>query len=374
MRATLLIAAANIGRFVRNRSFLVLAIVAPFGIIAALSTTIGPALSGEFRPSLVLADEVGGGLVDRTVDGLRESGFDDLRVVASEAEARRLVDDGEAGAAVVFPARLSRSLADPGGEPTAIRVIGDADADITTAVAEAVAAQTGRGIDTVRVLQGLGAPATDLSGSLTVTEAEAGTRVLTDGTYFAVGMTSYFAFFAASALVASIHRERRESTLARMLVAPIARFAPLVGKGLAAGSVALISFLVLVGLSTALLDAGWGPLPGVVAIGVALCVAAVGVAMALVTVTTTEESAGQIGAVLATAWAMFGGVFLPLPPTGFLAGVTRLSPFRWVVEGIGLNAGTGSTGEVLVSAAAVAAFGLVGGAIAFARRNHLGVG
>lgn len=369
MRAVLLIAALNISQSIRNRSFLVLALVAPFGIMAALSATIGPALSGEFRPQLALADEAGG-LADATVEGLRDAGFDDLRVVDSEDEARRLVADGEVGAAIVFPAELATGPGLDGG-PRTIQVIGNAEADITTSVAEAIASRTGRTIETVGTLTALGAPLDDLEGSLTVVDAEAGSRVITDGTYFAVGMTSYFAFFAASALVVSIHRERRQATLARMLVTPIARFAPLAGKGLAAGAVALLSFLILVGLSTALLGAGWGPLPGTVALGAALCVAAVGISLALVSVTTTEETAGQIGGVLTTAWAMFGGVFLPLPATGPLALVTRLSPFRWVLEGVGLNAGTGSTAEVLRSAGAVALFGVLGGAVAFARRDRL---
>lgn len=371
MRATLLIAASNIARSFRNRSLLILALVAPLGIIAALSSTIGPALSGEFRPELAIAAEAGGP-VDPMVDGLRAAGFDDLQVVASEADARRLVSDGEAGAAIVLPAGLL-GQPDPstGPEPPAIRVIGDADADITTAVAEALAARTARTIDTVRVLQVVGAPADDLDGSLGVVDAEAGSRVLTDSTYFAVGMTSYFAFFAASALVASIHRERRQATLARMLVSPVARFAPLAGKGLAAGAVAMLSYLVLVGLSSALLGAGWGPVLGMVAIGVALCLAAVGVSLAVVSVTSTEESAGQIGAVLTTAWAMFGGVFLPVPSTGVLGALTRLSPFRWVIDGIGLNAGVGSLAEVLATALAVAAFGVAGGAVALARRDRL---
>ena len=372
LQAVLLIAASNISRSIRNRSFLVLALVAPFGIMAALSSTIGPALNGEFRPQLAIADEAGGGLIDPTVAGLRDAGFDDLQVVDSGAEARRLVTDGEVGAAIIFPAELLTSLAPaPGGEAPVIQVIGDADADITTAVAEAIASRTGGAIETVAILGAMGAPLDDLEGSLTVVDTETGTRVITDGTYFAVGMTSYFAFFAASSLVASMHKERRQATLARMLVTPIARFAPLAGKGLAAGTVALVSFLLLVGLSTALLGADWGSWLGTVALGAALCLAAVGVSLAVVSVTTTEETAGQIGAVLATAWAMFGGVFLPLPSSGLLANVTRLSPFRWVLEGVGLNAGTGSTADVLRNAGAVAAFGLIGGAIAYTRREQL---
>ena len=371
MRAVWQIAALNFSRFVRNRSFFVLAILAPFGITAALSSTIGPALNGLYRPDLVIADELGDGTLDPLLAGLRDGGFDDLEVVDSAAEARTMVDDGGAAAAIIFPSELGGALADPTSPPPSILVVSDADADIATSVAEAIAGQTGRTYDSVRTLSVLGAPLDDLSGALVVEEVETGVRVLTDGTYFAVGMSSYFAFFAASALVATIHRERRESTLARMLVAPIARSAPLIGKGIAAAGVALLSFLLLAVGSTLFLGAGWGPPVGVVALGLALCFSAVGVSLAIATVARTEESAGEVGAVLATAWAMFGGVFLPIPAAGVLANLSRLSPFRWVVDGVGLNAGTGSLGEVLASAVAIAAFGVVGVVIALARRDHL---
>ena len=371
MSAVLQITASNISRFVRNRSFFVLALLAPFGIIAALSATMGDALTGIYRPELVIADEMGGGSLDPLITGLREAGFEDLDVVADAGAARQMVEDGEAEAAIIYSRSSLDSMFDPGAEPAPIVIVGDADADIATSVAEAVAQQSGTTFDTIRILNVLGAPIDDLSGPLAIAEQEAGVRVLTDSTYFAVGMTSYFAFFAASALVATVHRERRESTLARMLVAPINRFAPLAGKGLAAGLVALLSYVILVVTSTLLLGADWGPPMGSIAIGVGLCFSAVGIALAIVSVTSTEESAAQIGAAVATAWAIFGGVFIPIPLTGALASLAKLSPFRWAVDGIGLNAGVGSIGEVLVSAAVVAAFGLVGIAIALVRRDRL---
>jgi ABC-2 type transport system permease protein len=371
MGSILFIASWNARRFIRNRSFFILAIGAPFVIMAALSSTIGSALSGEFRPEITIADELGDGTLDELVTGLRESGFDRLQVVGTEAEARRLVGDGETNAAMVFPAGIARSLGDPTAEPTPILVVANAEAEISRSVAEAIASRTAQTFDAVRILNELGAPADDLVGPLTVIDADdIGSRVLTDGTYFAVGMASYFTFFAASALVATIHRERRESTLARMMVAPINRYAPLVGKGIAAGGVALASYAVLVIASSVLLDADWGPPLGVASIGVALCFAAVGVASTVVSLTKTEESAGQIGAVVATAWAIFGGVLLQIPATGWFSTAARLSPFKWAIDGIGLNAGAGSTAEVLFNAFAIGVFGVIGLGVTVIRSNQ----
>ena len=373
MNAALLIAASNVKRFARNRSFFIVAFVAPFAIMAALSSTIGSALSGEYRPTIAIADELGGQSLDGLIGGLEASGFDDLRVVGSAAEARRLVSDGEANAGIIFPAELGQALADPSQPAEAIIVVVDADAEISAGVAQAIAAQSAQTFDTIRVLNVVGATIDNTAGPLTVVDGNSvGTRVLTDGTYFAVGMTSYFAFFAASGFIATIHRERRESTLARMLVSPINRMAPLVGKGLAAGGIALLSFTVLVASSTLLLDSDWGPPLGVAAVGLALAFAAVGVSMAIVSIAHTEEAAGLVGIVVSTAWAVFGGVFVELPATGLLAAASRLSPYTWSLDAIGLNAGAGATSEVLTRAGAIALFGVVGLAIAVGRRNELG--
>jgi ABC-2 type transport system permease protein len=373
MSAVTLIATENVKRFVRNRSFYAVALLAPFLIMAALSATIGPALSGEFRPSLAIADELGNGSLDELVAGLQAAGFDDLQLVDSEAAARQLVDDGDAGAAILYRPEIGRSLSDPTASTATIVVVADAESEIAGDIATAIAEQSARNVDTVRVLSLVGAPLDDLDGPLELVDADdVGARVLTDGTYFAVGISSYFAFFAASIFVATIHQERRDSTLARMLAAPIDHFAPLIGKGVAAGAVALFSSAVLVVSSTLLLGSSWGPPLGVLLVIIAVCFAAVGVAMAVVSVTKTEESAAQIGSVLATAWAIFGGVFLEIPAEGPLSAASRLSPFRWTLDAIGLNAGSGTLGEVAVHAAAIAAFGLVGLAIAYARRDQLG--
>jgi len=373
MSSVLLIARMNVVRFVRNKSFFLVAVLAPFLIMAALSATIGPALEGSYRPDLVIADELPAGSLDGFVAGLRDAGFDDLQVVTSAAEARELVDDGSATAAIVYPSELGRAIVDPTAPSAPITIVANAQDDFAADVALDVATSSARTFDTIGALNALGAPTDNLGGEIAVIEgAVVGSRVLTDGTYFAVGMASYFAFFAASGFVATIHRERRESTLARMLGSPISRAAPVLGKGIAAGLAAALSYAILVVASTVLLGADWGPPAGVILIGAALSFAAIGVSMAVVSLTSSEEAAGQVGTVLATGWAIFGGVFLELPTTGLFSSVAKLSPFHWAFRGIGLNAGTGSLAEVGVQALAIAIFGVIGVGIAWLRRNELG--
>lgn len=367
-----LVAAQNLRRLVRNRSFYVLAFIAPLVISAALATTVGQAISRDFRPALVVADELGAGLLDPLVAGLGEAGFDRVEVVADASSARHLVESGEADAAIVFPAALAPAVIDPLTEPPAIVVVGDAGSPVAATVARSIAERAGREFDTVRVLSLLGAPIDDLGGPLQVTQQSTGVRVLTDGTYFTVGIAAYFVFFTATALMATVHRERRQSTMARMLAAPVGRFVPLAGKAAAALVVAALSYVTMMVATTVTLGADWGPITGALVIGAALCFAATGVAVCVAAFTRDEDAAGQIGAVVTTAWAIFGGVFLPLPATGGLDVLTRFSPFRWVLDGIGANAGVASFAEVAGHAAVIGAFGVVALVVAMARHERLG--
>lgn len=373
MKTVLLIAGSNLRRFIRNRSFFIVAFLAPLAIMAALSATIGSALTGEFRPSIVIGNEIGVGALDELVAGLRTAGFDDLTVVESGSDAREMVESAQADAAVIFPTSLANPSSQQASAEPSILVLSSADSTLAGEVARSIAEQSAQSFDTVRILSELGAPTDNLNGSISVvTDDSVGPRTLTDGTYFAVGMSAYFSFFAASGFVSTLHRERREETLARMLATPIGRLAPLLGKGLAAGMAALLSFGALVISSTLLLGADWGPAIGTVSVGGALSFSAVGVSMAITSLTRTEESAGQVGTVLSTAWAIFGGVFLEIPASGPLSTFARFSPFTWVLDAIGLNAGTGTLSEVFIRSAAIMLFGVIGLGIAIARRSELG--
>lgn len=371
MRAVLDIAGVNLVRFVRDRSFVVLAIVAPFLIMTALAGTLGSVFSGQYRPDLVIADEIGGGVLDDFVTSLRNAGFTDLDVVTSADEARELVEAKETDAALIFDDAFAASVFDPAADPAPIQVVANADADVASAVAASLADQSRRSFDTVRVLAALDAPTDDLSGRIAVTETTTSVRVLTDGTYFAVAMAAYFTVFAAASLVGTLHSERRQFTMARMLGAPISRWAPAAGKSLAAAAAAITSFAVLVIASVLTFSADWGPPLGIVLVGLALAFAAIGIGFGIASFAATEESVNQIVATATTSWAVIGGVFLVIPPTGLMHELSMLSPFSWALSAIGLNAGSGTIADVALRAGVIALFGVAGFALAWMRRSHL---
>jgi ABC-2 type transport system permease protein len=376
MRSALLIAQKDFIQAVRNRSFFVLGILAPLAIMTVMDLTMGDALSGSFNPVIHIVDP--SSTSDELVAGLRESGFNNVELSESAEAARSAVDDGDAAAAIIFPPELIQVFQDP-GQGAEIEVVTKPDAEVSAAISRSIAESTAIRYRTLRASMAVAAqagqpptgevPAVD--PVVTVSGVEAGTRILSDATYFAVGMAAFFVFFTAQTGMTTLHNERRDATLARMLASPSPRWAPLAGKALASLAIGLTAFLVLWGLSTLLLGADWGPPLGVLAVALAAMFTAVGLGAMASALTSTSEAAGALSGVITTALAFFGGTFVQVPATGLLASLSRLSPFRWIMDGIGQNAGVGTTTDVLISAAVLSLFGLVAGAIAFSRRNQL---
>lgn len=374
------IALKDLRQAARDRSFFVFGVLAPLGIMAVFTFTIGDAFSGTLNPVIRIVDETGV-VGDGIVAGLTEAGFENVGRLDSADEARRQVDDGDADAAIIFPAQLMTATADPGTGAETVVVVSP-DADVSAQIAEAVARSTTASFRTRRAIAAAlvaADPTIDPASAVdaepapvvTMVDERPGTRVLTDATYFSVTMASFFVFIVAQSAFATIHRERRNETLARVLVAPIPRWSMIAGKALSAIATGVISFMVLWLASTLLFGARWGPVPGVVVIAVAAMVAAVGLAALITTFTRTEDSANQLIAMVSTALAFLGGAFIPLSTEGLMGVLSSLSPMRWIVEAVGENAGVGTAVDVARPALVIVVFGLVPGALALVRGHRL---
>lgn len=376
MRSAFLIAKKDFLQSLRNRSFFVLGLLAPLAIMTVMDITMGDVLSGTFNPVIHIVDEADTN--GPMVDGLREAGFQNIELVSSAGTARTAVEDSDADAAIIFPAELGQVFENP-TQGAEIEVVTRPDSDISAAISRSLAEASAARYRQIRASFAVAAQAgatpspetISAQPTMTITESEAGSRVLVDATYFAVAMGAFFAFFTAQAGITTLHTERRDSTLARMLASPSPRWAPLVGKGLASLATGVTAFLALWGLSSVLLGADWGPPLGVLAVGLAAMFTAVGLGAAATSITSTAEGAGALSSIITTALAFFGGTFVQIPATGVLATISRFSPFRWIVDGIGQNAGAGTMTDVLASAGVLSLFGLVAVIIAFSRRDHL---
>jgi ABC-2 type transport system permease protein len=378
MGTAFLLAGKDLKQRLRDRSFLILGIVAPLAITLILTQVVGNAFDGVFDPTYKVYDEsgfVGQGLVDVLVD---EVGFSNVELVADRATAVDAVVDGRAAAAILIPADFT----DPEASST-IEVVGNSGDTLSTSVAASIAesiaseAELGRITATALQAAGVSDPAAyagleNLPAVIEVATVDAGSRVLDGKTYLAVGMAAFFLFFTVQSSVMNVLEERQEGTLQRLLAAPVGRSSILLGKTLAAAVTGLAAMAVLVTASTLMLGADWGPIWGTVVLSVGGVIAAMGLGALLATVTRTAEQAGQFGGIVATVLGLLGGVFFPITNAGgWLDIVSRISPHRWLLVGFGANAGTGSVMDVLVPAFVVTAFGLVLGGVALARRSRL---
>lgn len=371
MATALLLARKDLTERLRDRSFLIFGLVAPFGIAWILALVAGPAFEGTFTASYRVHDAAGF-VGAPLVAGLEDAGFEAALVDSADA-ARTAVDDDEADAALLIPPPSFT------GEPEPIVVYGDLDAGLAITVAESIAASVGAQTDTARlVLDVTGDPAAAAAvvGAATppvsLTQATTGERVLDGVTYLAVGMALFFLFFSVQGGILNIIEERTNGTLRRLLVAPVGRGAILFGKTLSSALAGLLSMLVLAVATTLSLGADWGPWYGVVLLSVAGVIAAMGLGALIGTIARTAEQAGNFAGIAATVLGLLGGVFFPISTgPGFFDTVTRLSPHRWLLEGFGANAGTAPFTAVLVPALVVTGFGVVTGVAAYARRSKL---
>lgn len=137
LRAALLVAAADLRRRLRNRSFLVQGLVGPIALAGIISLAFGGGLGLDATVGVVDAD--GSPMADGFVTGVTEADAGDLRFerVGSADEARARVADGDLGAAIVVPDGFTASLET--ATPGELLVLTSSDGAIAAEVARAVA-------------------------------------------------------------------------------------------------------------------------------------------------------------------------------------------------------------------------------------------
>jgi ABC-2 type transport system permease protein len=115
--ATRVIAGKELRQRLRDRTAVLVGVVAPLALAGLISAALGGALRGELSVAVAVADLDGGpaarALVDDVLTSPELASILTVTEVADRAEAERSVDDGDADAAVVLPAGLTATLAGP---------------------------------------------------------------------------------------------------------------------------------------------------------------------------------------------------------------------------------------------------------------------
>jgi len=389
MNAALAIAAKDLRQKIRDRSAIIIAVIAPLALAFLFSSAL-PSSQDSFSASFEVVDldhgPVAQALVDGPLGNLSQYGITVGRQ-ASEEEARAKLDGGSASVAIVIPAGFSDAI--QAARPAEISIIGRADSPLSVQVAQSILAAFVSSVEGVQVAvatvvaQNPGQPDPQIISEVTQAALAApapiktvrdttSDRLADTATYYGAAMAVLFLFLAAQFGVVSIHAERRAGTLARMLAAPISARGILLGKVLVSLVLGCVSMAIVAVGSTLLTGARWGDPVAVAALILATVLAASGISLLIVGFTRTEEQAGGLSAIVALVLAVLGGSLFPLSqaPEG-LAQLSLLTPHAWFIRGINdLSSGEGIA-IVVPSLAVLAAIGVVTGAVGLWRAQKV---
>ncbi len=280
------------------------------------------------------------------------AGFTDA-VNRGEAAEIRILAGSDPTAREVARAIVTGFAADVGAVQLAVRTIaasgGQVDEATVAAVAQAVHASP-----------------------IAVTEAGADKRQASMSTFYGAAMAIMFVFFATQYGALALLADRRDGTLNRLLAAPVAPAAIVLGGGIAGMVLGLVAMTTMVIATTIFVHASWGPPVLLAALLIAAVVAATGISTLVSTLAKTAEQAGGLNAIVALSLAAIGGVFIPLSQAPELLGqIALITPHAWFLRAIDtMSVANVGAAEILPSVIVLVAMGIVTGAIGLARARR----
>lgn len=366
MRAALVIAAKDLRQRFRDRSAIVLAFVAPLGIALLMSSAFSGAENLHIRSGFVNAD--GGPAASALRQVFNDPQLADLvEVVEVEDEeaARRMVDGGQLGSAVVVPAGYSDGAL--GGDPLALRVLSSTNStvagEVMRAIAERFTAQMNANRLSAAASPAAGRETSGLRIPVRLQERAVEGRELKTISYYGPSMGIFFMFFAVGFGARSFFSERTNGTLDRLVAAPIKPWHVLVGKALSVLLFGLLSLGTIVVVTSLLFGAEWGSPLAVIALCVAIVLVVVAMTMLVIAVARTDRQAEGISSLLVFLLALIGGNFVVAArmPEG-LRSLALATPNGWALRGfsdlaVGIPAADAIGLPVVAMLAFAAAFG-----------------
>lgn len=371
MSRTWTIASNDLRRRVRNRSALVMAVVAPLVMAGVFGLLLGGTDDLEFNMGIVDLDQ--SDVSRQIVTGLADQPDDSPLVVTTyetEEDATTAVDDGDEGVAIVLPAGLS-SAASPGAasirvlQTPSLPISGQVGASVSNSIAAefeavarslATAAELGVRIDVADVVEG------DSRASMTALAV--GEGEMDAVAYFGASMSILFMFFTVGFAARSILDEQSGGTLIRVLSTPATPVDVVVGKVLSVSLLAFGGFVVTWVVSTLAFGADWGPPATVLLLIVATVISIGGVSLFVTSFCRTGQQAETVTSVVAFAFALLGGNFLgPGAAPGLLTSARFLTPNGWALAAFTESAADrASMIDVLPAVGALVVIGVVLGA------------
>lgn len=347
MRTALVIARKDLRQRFRDRSAIILGVVAPVLIAALMSLAFHGVQSFNFTMGVVNLDR--GPVAAGFLQSLQAPGVRKVvtpRQIRSVAAARAEIRESKIGAALVIPAGFSADvLANKSASLTTMRSDNNAIAgDVTGSIASSFVAQVNADRLALATALAAGAPA---SGIVRLAQAVAklkipvqavqrpiGAHELKVISYYSPGMAMFFLFFTISYVARSFFVERSQGMVERMRAAPVRPVEILAGKALSVLVYGGLSLLIVGVVTSAAFGANWGPALPAIVLGAVLVLAVVSLTGLVIGVCKTQRQAEGIGSIVVFGLSLLGGnfFFISQAPSA-MKRLALLTPNGWALRG-----------------------------------------
>ncbi|MGO9962137.1 MAG: ABC transporter permease [Acidimicrobiales bacterium] len=379
MRTALAIARKDLRQRIRDRSAIVVGVIAPVVIAGLMSLAFNGVNNFHFTLGLVELDHgpVAAELV-RALDAPQLKQVITVQRVATRARAASEIRGGVLAAALVIPAGFSSSVT--GRHPEALTTLTSNNAtiagDVATSVASSLVAQVNADRLAFATAVAAGAPRSDtaqliglvarLRIPLQAVERPIGAHELKVISYYSPGMAIFFLLFTISYTARSFFVDRSQGMIERMRAAPVRPVEILAGKALSVFAYGVVSLATIGVVTSAAFGADWGA-PGPAAVlGVVLVFSVVSLTALTIGLARTQRQAEGIGSIIVFGLALLGGDFFFIssaPST--IKHLALLTPNGWAIRGFTDLATIGGGFSTIVEpVVAIVIFTVVVGAVA----------
>ncbi len=340
----------------RDRSALILMLLAPFVLTVAMGLvtgSLGSSSSGVSQVSVVVVNLDQNAMGNSLVEQLKSPQLSQLLVVDENndvAAARALVDASKTAAAVIIPAGFTSNMISQVGQSAAtvaqIEVYKNPSRTIGAGVVQSAVERILGEMETTylsRHVAGVGAVPT-LTLKTSQASASEETNLLM---YLAPGFALLFLMYTVSLGGKSLLTERQEGTLTRLLSTPIQPGQVLVGKMTGTYMIGLAQMLILIGASALLLSLTWGNQLALLILLITAVAAATGWGMLLAALSRTPGQVSSIGMAMTLLFGLVGGSFFGGALTGVVGYIGMITPNYWGQKGFNTLANGGNVQDLL---------------------------
>lgn len=379
MPASLVIAGKDLRQRLRDRSAIVIGLVAPIAIAALMSLALKGMDTFHYTLGVVNADR--GPVATGLVETLHQPSLRNIikvRFLPSEAAAAQAVKAKKVAAALVIPAGFSNAAS--GDAVTGLKTLGSVNNVIASSVTESIASSFVAQINADRLsvatavtagaspssLPDLAAHASKLRLPEQLVERPLGAHPIKAISYMAPAMAIFFLFFSISFTARSFFVDRAQGMIERMRATPIRPLEILLGKALSVFVFGAVSLAAIAVITSTLFGANWGSPLAAIVVCLAMVISVVCLTALVIGLARTQRQAEGISSAVIFVLALLGGnfTFISVAPS-IMRKMALFTPNGWALRAFtDLSTTGGGMGTVALPVAAICAFSAVTGAAA----------